>query len=381
MPQNPSHGNRSIPVNIPFIDSFSLKIPLNSVQVLDHRLTSATAIYYESLDAVDEELHPPKPIVISWTGITVRLSLVEIPIFNQKTKEKEPTKFINLTVSAKLLKERYFEGVNLFNIAVLHQVFLDFKVFNCSLETFLNGMVSDIDIAINRYCPSPSVFSDILACLVSQSGSKSKYLKLFREDTNIGLNFNERHFAKPSLPFLKFYHKQLELLHKSTEFNETYLGEYQELIQNLTRVEATIRNYDHKRRLEKHNILPQFKTLKELLEIPGKNLYKFVVFSLDTYIEKKVRLKAPELSPTDHIIFELLQNCILKGYDYDSLLTVADTFKGSSKASEKVQKSRMRKRITELFDLLVFKDAKIQSQAIHNSHVLEYLKFFGIKKE
>lgn len=374
-----STAGKPIPVNSPFIDSFSLKIPLDKVVVLDHRLTSATAIYYESLDAVDEELQPPKPIVLTWSGMTVRFSLVEIPIFNQKTREKELTKFVNLTVSAKLLKERYFEGVNAFNISTLHQTFIDFKVFHCTLETFLSGMVSDIDIAINRYCPSPAIFSDILGCLFTQSGSKSKYLKLFREDTNIGLNFNERHFAKPSLPFIKFYHKELELLHKSTEFNETFLGDYQEQIRNLTRVEATIRNYDHKRRLEKHNILPNFKTLKELLEVPGKDLYKFVVFCLDTYLEKKVRLKAPELSPTDHIIYELLQNCVLRGYDYDSLLSVVDTFKGATKESAKVSKSRMRKKITQLFDLLVMKDVKIQSQINHNSHVLEYLKFFGIK--
>ena len=186
MPLKTAPSGRSIPVNSPFIDSFSLKIPLDAVQVLDQRLTSETAIYYESLDAVDEELHPPKPIVISETGITVRFSLVEIPIHNKKTNQKEPTKFVNLTVSAKLLKERYFEGINAFNISVLYQVFLDFRIFDCSLETFLSGMVSDVDIAINRYCPSPAVFSDILGCLYSQSGSKSKHLKLFREDSNIG---------------------------------------------------------------------------------------------------------------------------------------------------------------------------------------------------
>lgn len=378
MNSNNYSGSRSIPVNSPFIDSFSLKIPLDQVKVIDRRLTSETAIYYESLDEIDSELQPPKPIVITSQGITVRFSLAEVPIFDKNAGEKIPTKFINLTVSAKLLKERYFEGINSNNISVLHQVFISFKIFDCSLETFLSGIVSDVDIAINRYCPSPAIFTDILTSLKSQSGSKLKHLKLFSKDTNIGLNFNERRFAKPSLPFIKFYHKHLELLHKSSEFNEFFLQDYQEAIKDLTRVEATVRNYDHKRRLEKYEVLPMFRQLDELLQIPGERLYKFIVFSLGAYIEKKVRLKAPDLSPTDHIIYELIQNCILKGYDYDSLLGVVDTFNGSKKSSEKVQKSRMRKKMTELYDLLVFKDLKIANKAIQNNHVKEYLKFLGI---
>lgn len=369
---------RSIPVNSPFIDSFSLKIPLDSVQVLDERLTSETAIYYESLDAIDSDLQPPKPIVISWNGITVRFSLAEIPMPDKKTGEKVPTKFVNLTVSAKLLKERYFEGVNSFNISVLYQTFLDFKVFHCSLETFLSGMVSDIDIAINRYCPSPAVFTQILNSLVSQSGVKAKHLRQFGEETNIGLNFNNRRTAVPSLPFIKFYHKELELLHKSTDFKEAFLQGYDEAIKDLTRVEATIRNYRHKTRLDKRQVIPMFRSLEDLLNLSQRQLYSFIVFSLGAYIEKPVRLKSPKLGPTEHIIYELIQNCILKGYDYESLLCVVDTFEGSKKSSEKVAKARMRKQITELYDLLVFKDLKIANKVIQNNHVLEYLKFLGI---
>lgn len=368
-----------IPVNTPFIDSLSLKIPLDQVTVLDERLTSETAIYYESLDAVDSELQPPKPIVLVKDGMTVRFSLVEIPIYSAKTRQKEQQKFINLTVSAKLLKESYFEGINSFNINKLYDTFLSFGVFQCRLKTFLDGMVSDIDIAINRYCPSPAIFTDILSSLVTQSGVKAKHLKLFKESTNIGLNFNKRSFAKPSLPFIKFYHKELELKHKSIEFYETFLTDFKDDIKNLTRVEATIKNYDHKRRLEKYNILPKFKTLEDLLLIDNKDLYKFIVFSLSSYIEQKPRLKAPNLSPSDHIIFELIQNCILKGYNHENIVSLVDTFKGSAKASEKVAKARMRAKINHLYDLIIFKDQKIAAKVSHNNHVLEYLEFLGIK--
>ncbi len=53
-----------IPINKPLIDSFSLRIALKDVTVIDHRLTSPTFIYYESTDEISEERNPPKPIII-----------------------------------------------------------------------------------------------------------------------------------------------------------------------------------------------------------------------------------------------------------------------------------------------------------------------------
>lgn len=375
---NTLENSKTIPINQALTDSLSLKIPLALCNVLDKRLTSLTAIYYETLDAVDCELLPPKPLVITQNGITCRFSLVEIPIWNNETQTKEQTKFINLTVSAKLLKERYFEGITKDNIAVLHQTFLNFEVFECDLSVFLGGVVSDIDICINRYCSSPKLFLDVCRSLWEQSGTKQKYLRLFPDANNMGLTFNSRVGARPSLPFIKAYHKELELLNKSADFFNAYLIPYSYAITGLTRVEATIKNYAHKKRLEKYNILPKFRTLGEYLEIDLGKLYDFLTFSISAYIQTKARIKAPNLSPSEHIIFELIQNCVLKGYDFESLLAIADTFKGSTPASTPVARSRMRAKITEIFDLLYEKDLKIQSKAMYNNHVLDYLRYLKI---
>lgn len=368
-----------IPINQALTDSLSLKLPLLECDVLDERLTSLTATYYESLDSVDCELSPPKPVVVVHNGITVRFSLCEIPIWDNEKEQKIPTKFINLTVSAKLLKERYFEGITLNNISVLYQTFLDFKVFHCPYHVFMKGMVSDIDVCINRYCDRPSTFSSVLQCLYAQTGDRSKHLKIFGESNNIGLNFNQRRLAKPSLPYLKFYHKELELLSKSVDFFNAYLIPFSSAISGLTRVEATIKNYDHKRRLDKFLVIPMFRTLEDYLDIPQKKLFDFVCFSLNSYIVQNQRLKAPNLSPTEHIIYELLQNCILKGYDYKALLCVVDSFKGTSQATTDVSRSRMRKKITELYDLLMHgKTNEILKKENHNTKVNDYLRMFNL---
>jgi hypothetical protein len=368
-----------IPLNKAIIDSLSLKIKLSDVIVLDERLTSSTAIYYESLDAVDDELKPPQPIIFTKNGITVRFKKVSIPIY-EKLEEKVSTDFVDLTMSAKLLRENYFQGISKNTVEFLYNAFIDFGVFTCEYDTFLNAMVTDIDIAINRHCPTPVQFSSVLDCLYEQTGELKKHLKKFndKQSTNLGLNFNQRSFAKPSLPFVKLYHKELELKHKSSDFFDNYLQHLQSEIQGLTRIEATIKNYDHKRRLAKYEVLPMFRTLNELLEIEETKLYDFVCFCIGSYVNKQARLKSPNLSPNDHLIFELMQNCIRKGYDFEMLYSIADTFKGSTPESGEVAKTRMRKKITELYQLA----DKIEDEQYriwkHNRIVTDYLKSLKI---
>src|SRR5690606_613329 len=112
--------------------------------------------------------------------------------------------------------------------------------------------------------------------------------------------------------FIKFYFKEYELLTKSAEFYNKFLfPEFGHAIKNLTRIECTIRNHAHKQRLIKNKVLPDYTSLRDFLEIPESNLKDFVIFSLKSYIVPRYRIKSPKLSPSDFIIFELIQNCLL----------------------------------------------------------------------
>jgi len=370
----------TIPINTPLTDSLSLRIPFDSCEILDKRLTSYTCVYYESLEQIDAELHPPKPIIITMNGITIRISLSDILIKDFKKNTEKLTKFINLTVSAKLLKSHYFDGINKDNIYSLYREFMRFEVFKCTFDTFLDGYCSDVDICVNRYVNHPNTFLDILRSVFSQSGTRQKYAHLINKPENLGLTFNNRNFAKPSLPFVKFYFKEWELYTKSAEFFNIYLADiYGNEIKNLTRIECTIKNYMHKKRLSKFNIMDDFKTLREFLELPQDQLLNFVKFSVESYIINKARIKSPDLSPTDFIIYELIQNSVIKGYSYEAIILLLNGFKGSTPEATKVAKSRMKKKVTELYDLLIHRDIKIESKSIHNNHIIEYLNFIGIK--
>lgn len=370
----------SIPINVAIVDSLKLRIPKSECEIVDKNLISETSIYYHDTEELDCEVLPPAPYKIVIDGITFRIHIVQIPIYNEETHEREPTQFLEVVLTSKLLRERYFEGINKTNLRHFYDTFMSYNVFWCEYETFINSQVSDIDICINRYAESTQAFVDIIENLYFQSGTKQKYLRKIIESNTLGLVFNSRTAAKPSLPFIKVYHKELELHIKSADFYNNYLfPEYTEKIKGLTRVEATIRNALHKRRLYKHNVLPEFKTLNELVNIEEIELRKFVVFSITSYVKAITRKKAPNLSPTDHIIFELMQNCVLKGYDFETILSLRDNFKGTSDQVTANARSRMKTKLTEIFDLLIHKDFKIQAKEKHNNHVIEYLKFFGIK--
>lgn len=374
----PEQETKPIPVNTALIDSFSLKVRLEDCHVIDERLTSLTAIYYESLDSIDCELSPPKPIVFEKYGIKVRFNLAQIPETDPITKKKISVEYVCLTVSSKLLKSRYFEGINANNIFLLYQEFMLFDVVWFSFETFLKSKVSDIDIAVNRRI-SDKDFQGVCSDLLQQADVRAKHARFFNDETQIGLAFNRREWAKPSLPFIKLYQKHLELQNRSFNFFFTYLRPYSKQLENLVRVEATIKNYAHRKRLESKKILPNFNCLEELLSIPENQLFEFICFSLNSYVMVQARIKSPVLSPTDYIIYELLQNCHSKGYDFEMLVELADGFEGNNDKSTAVARSRIRNKITELFNMLGEADEVARLKKEHNNEIKGFLEFFKVE--
>lgn len=374
---------KTIKLNQPKIDSFTLNIKLLDCEIYDERLTSLTSTYYHSLDQYETEPNPPKPFTHSENGLTTRISLNNFLVFNPSTNLKETTQFIKLVITTKFLKSNYFDGINSSNIYELYLQFINLGIFYTSFETFIQSQVNDIDICQDTCVNKLQTFSDAIDSIYQQSQSKFKYLNRFKNknEYNTGMDMNSRHKATPSLPYIKLYHKEIELLTRSTEFYELYLRQHfnKSDIKNLVRVEATIRNSRHKKRLSNNNILPDFKTLQELLQIETTQLYKFLQYSVSSYVETKPRIKNPNLSPSEHIMFQLIQSLVLNGYDYFTILQqTIETYKGSSKATTQMQKSRMKLQITKLYDLLIHKDIKIQEISDQNQEVNNYLKSIGL---
>lgn len=371
---------KPIPINEPRIDSLMLRIELDKCKILETELISTTAIFYHDTQEINDEILPPAPYKFVIDGVIFRVQIKHIPQYNRTTGKHESKASIEIVLTSKLLRERYFECINKDNIKYFYERFMSFKLFHCSYSDFLNSYVSDIDICINRYASNKQDFVKILNSLYIQSGNKQRYLKPpFTDANNIGLVMNTRYGAKPSLPFVKLYHKETELLNKSVEFYNTYLQKhFSKEIKNLTRIECTIKNYAHKKRLISKGIINDFTTLNDLLNIPQTDLKKFVLFSIEEYIMQRIRKRVSDLSPTDHIIFETIQTAVILGADFETILNCFKTFKGTSPQTTANGKTRIKKRVKYLYDLLIHKDIKIEIIANSNKNVIEYLKYLGL---
>ena len=159
---------KQIETTSPKIDSFSLWIQREKCSIINKRLTSSTVTYYTDIQEIDDVINPPKPIIIIANNSTIRVSLGHV-------FDKE---YIVLTITAKLLGKKYFDGITKHNIKEIYEKFMSEKIFSCSWETFIKSKVIDIDFCINMYIKEKSSFNKIVTSLKRSSGSNIKYLNI-----------------------------------------------------------------------------------------------------------------------------------------------------------------------------------------------------------
>jgi len=347
-----------VPLRTPLIDSLSISWKLSEVKLIDERLTSATRIYYETIEAVEDDLNPPKPMKLSFNGINLRFWLTEIPIYSRELEKKIQTTFVNFTLSSKLLKGRYFEGISSKTILYLYNTLMDLEVIRMGYDQFKKGYIKDIDICINDRMKLKHFDQLVHDLNTSVKPTKKHLVKSFHKPHNIGINFNNRITAKSLSPNYKIYFKQEELLHKSYDFYKHYLKkplqESGDTINDLVRAEFTIKNYTHKEYLvNKGHIKTMPKTLEDLLNIDLFSLKSIIhLEGLPNYLKHFSHRLKTKLSPLDTIIIQFMKELVLLGHSKDSIIKMVSHIKGKDDKNTQVQQSRTRKKLTELFEIL-----------------------------
>lgn len=369
-----------IPINKALIDSFTVFIPLENVQILDYKLTEPYKIFYDTTSEIIEELNPPKPIFSDVNGIRFRFSLVVWT--HPKTRETQ--NLISITVTSKFLKEHYFEGINADNVKNVVDHINAQNVIKLDLQTFLNSSVNDIDFCVNYYLQFDAYKTALRMLYEYVKPSKKPFVEMYpRKETetikkNYGLTFSNRFTASISKPFIKYYHKENELLENSTEFYNTYI--YPHLspannIKDLIRKEVTIKNSVHKASLIKKSLVPvdnNLKTVSDLLRLPQYNLDLITNVQLKQYFEKRSFSVSEDLSSMEKILVYYITELIDKAsYDKLSLLfplTLIDC---------KVNRSRTKKKLSSLIDIATSTDF-VAKKIEENSFANEFLRMQNI---
>jgi len=342
---------------IPKLDSFRLEIPTKKAHPIGRIKIPYRKVGMFEYDGIILDGSEAQPLIdLSQThkekGITFRTEIHRRTIGNQKFEER----YI-LQVNAKMLKQRYFEGITNDNLQLVYEYIKSLKIIDFEWNDFIDANVYDIDFAIDAECSKDGWLKLCRKVNANLNPSMFKYANMFGSSTNIGLELNKRDKATNSAPFVKFYHKGVQLINTNDGdrivndrvvngvFNGEYLGGRDHKI---GRLEFSFKNREY----IKHLGL-QIKTLKDVLDLDKQKLNKLIIDEIKSnYMHKREirRLDEGRLPIKDDMIYNLVRHCIENGEDEEFFLLFVERYEG-----DYTERSRYRKLIQKWIQLEEFK--------------------------
>ena len=352
---------------IPKVDSLRWETHIDNIKFLDDALIGAETILVRIDDGKIMEGSYEEPLIKLTEsditkGITTRINKVNRVVGMGGLMENR----IVIQVNAKMLRERYFEGITKDNLRVVYDYIIGLGLIDFSYETFLDGYVYDVDICMDVET-DVDVFEKMLRRLV-KSVKPSQYRKVnaFFRDNNVGVELGTRDKSTASNPYLKFYAKGLELCHKETrynkkpneygEFNRYWLGdEYY----NLGRLELSIKNREMFAELglttkDVNGFEWPIKLFRELLDVDNQKLKSIITTIVkEKYMDTRVNINLGDgkILPKDDFVLHLMAYIIDSGESSDFFMDIAERYVG-----DYTQKSRYRKTVKKYLDNVAFRE-------------------------
>ncbi|MRI34667.1 hypothetical protein EOPP23_16915 [Endozoicomonas sp. OPT23] len=234
----------------PALDSFTLLLDSEKIQIKDKRLTCKAVTAYIDTDTghldLDDIENPRQNPTIKHSHGSFSTYYKMTAVRHGSTGTRD---YLTLTVNSKHLGSKYLEGLQHSNIKDAYDLIQEEGIFSCSFSDFLSGLVWDVDIKRDFYTDKP------YAALIKQLKKmpKPEYRKLAKahqQKTNQGFQVSRRDTA--AYPMLKTYNKELELLHNSSDFASEYLKEVK--VEYPYRTEVTLRR---KSQMKKYGLLSE----------------------------------------------------------------------------------------------------------------------------
>ena len=331
--------NKNIPIGLTTlteIDSLKLRIPFKNVKVIDSRLEMTRFTYFEDGELIEE--FKKNALLFEEFGVKTRFAIEELQTRGKGLKRK----YLTIGFNSKLLKHRYFEGITKHNINVLYNELIAFGVADFSLQSMLEGFITDLDFKTDVRCSLDEFLEIIKHMILNARSSTSSDVgyRQFTKKTNKGLQFSVRATSSfKTNPFFKLYWKPLELRFKSVEFFEKYLQGQN--TQNIARFETTIKNNEHLKALKITS-----NTLSHLLNLDDKVkkdiLQKTTNIHIDSSI-KKMEIK-DGINPMDLLLHNLIVMQMKQGMTFDKITDFA-----LSNFTDKVAKSRKKTHLKKIY--------------------------------
>lgn len=330
------------------IDSLLLRIPTSLVQSMDSRLTDIHGVINIDSGEIDEASFKLQAVDFWNEDETIKCKAL---VRNVTTSKYQSEECLLILLNSKILGSRYFEGLTVHNILDVYSIITqELRICEIGLKEFCKCKATDIDFRLDSRMKLGewNQMLDSIALLTKPSTESGHGYRRFKPTKanphNHGIQFSERATKSFKTPFLKFYHKQLELETKSADFYFNHLSNVN--IEGIVRVETTVKNRDHAKSLGIKDT-----TLEALLTLNQTQLQSVFQRTLDKHLDRKSRVltkpqkETNDMSPTDIAHYTCL--CMLMESTNGNIKSVVEAIISTQKDS--VSKSRMKSKLMDIY--------------------------------
>ena len=174
----------------------------------------------------------------------------------------------------------------------------------------MNGHLTDVDFKRDfTNIQGLKLVSDL--SLKSQAVTYGRACTTFKGKSNQGIQWSERKTERfKTAPYLKIYSKEHDMDSKSREFRERYLPGVN--LQNLWRIETTVKNKSHFRQLGVHTT-----TLKAIMDLDQDQLQDILRRAVQSHLEPLTRQYHSEgIKPDDVVMRNAMLYIMESGLSY-----------------------------------------------------------------
>lgn len=319
------------------IDSFKLRLPLELANIIDDNLLGTWVYVNDKTGETNPYFDKKNSVTVKVNGITTRYAIEQ-----QVGKNKQVNSYLTMLINSKLLESKYFEGITLENIGEIYKAIIKQKVVLFSISDLLkHSNITDVDFKKDAKIKDFDACINQLRDISKVSKQKDKGYRYFNQKDNRGIEWSTRKTTSfKGNPYLKLYHKELELKNNSTEFSNEYLKgqDYNDIV----RIETTIKNNAHFRYLG----LPE-NNLENILSLTDEQKETIIQSALSKHLEARVKdlIDNNELKPMEKVLYSLFMQLLNEGVSFERAKNVSLKL-----IDNKTQRSRTRKQLDIIYD-------------------------------
>lgn len=290
------------------IDSCKLSIPLRFLKSYDNSIIRNTLTIDAETSEILEEIKD-KSKRYFYKEFSVYVSIIE----NKRISSYDYEDSLILLINSKQIGLRYFEGITPVTLPLFYHLMVkEMKIFDCDYDTFLDSGITDIDFKKDYEIELNNYKELVNGCetMTRPSTSKDKGKSKFSGKYNYGIEWSKRKGNKKSVsqPFVKIYHKGMELMHEngSLAFYEKYLSAYYD-VSNIMRIEVTVKDKKH---LESFKLGLKEYSLKEVISLTQKQMNSIISNCVNKHLLPRTKSLAfkieARMTPTHRIFLNAL---------------------------------------------------------------------------